>query len=96
MEYEDKLEKLYEIKKKMKLIDYCNSMAACLSSQYGEYEEYCDGCAFQKYCVMEDSPDTMLEDFLMNYNLQALKESKEFQDAKVAKYDKIVKIIKDK
>ena len=93
--YDARLKKLGETESKMTLVDYCRCMTACLNSQYGEYDEYCDDCLFKDCCVMNEAPDAMIEE-LTGYEWAAYKESQKVQDEKVAKYDKIAAIIREK
>lgn len=92
----DNFTKCQKVADKLTLKQYCNALYHCLTSQWGEYEEYCEGCPFERCCIMSESPDTMVFEILGAYEYlpDLPSDIKEAMD-KSLKYDKIARIVKE-
>ena len=93
-EVKDRFKACHRLARKLNAKQFCQAMYCCLSSQYSEYEEFCEGCPFIDCCIMNESPDTMLNDIFGRYEYLPEEVDNRETIEKSKKYDKIKELLK--
>lgn len=93
-EHIERCKACHKLARELNAKQFCQAMYCCLSSQYGEYEEFCEDCPFVDCCIMNESPDTMIDDVFGRY--EYLPDEVDAKEAieKSKKYDKIKELLK--